>query len=187
MFWKYAANLLENTHLQSNFIEIASRHGCSPVNLLHIFRTLFLETPLGGCFCSYHMALFRSPYALNFFLMLYWDFLIFHSLCHPSNSRWNCHCKRSNINNLAYLHIIYYNLSILKHQHSPLNKCNWQTQNYTSVYKLIWTDSDSLGFLKEKNITLNSSRKSLVGKSSRKLHICFHALKKALMENFIFS
>ena len=27
--------------LQSNFFEIALRHGCSPVNLLHIFRTLF--------------------------------------------------------------------------------------------------------------------------------------------------
>ena len=27
--------------LQSNFIEIALRHGCSPVNLLHIFRTPF--------------------------------------------------------------------------------------------------------------------------------------------------
>ena len=25
--------------LQSNFIEIILRHGCSPVNLLHIFRT----------------------------------------------------------------------------------------------------------------------------------------------------
>ena len=28
--------------LQSNFIEIAYRHGCSPVNLPHIFRTPFL-------------------------------------------------------------------------------------------------------------------------------------------------
>ena len=27
--------------LQSNFIEITLRHGCSPVNLLHIFRTPF--------------------------------------------------------------------------------------------------------------------------------------------------
>ena len=27
--------------LQSKFIEIALRHGCSPVNLLHIFRTPF--------------------------------------------------------------------------------------------------------------------------------------------------
>ena len=29
--------------LQSNFIEMALRHGCSPVNLLHIFRALFLK------------------------------------------------------------------------------------------------------------------------------------------------
>ena len=29
--------------LQSNFIEIILRHGCSPVNLLHIFRTPFPE------------------------------------------------------------------------------------------------------------------------------------------------
>ena len=26
-----------------DFIEIALRHGCSPVNLLHIFRTAFLK------------------------------------------------------------------------------------------------------------------------------------------------
>ena len=25
-------------------------HGCSAVNMLRIFRTLFLGTPLGGCF-----------------------------------------------------------------------------------------------------------------------------------------
>ena len=45
VLWKYAANLQETTHaevwFQSNFIEIALRHGCSPVNLLHIFRTPF--------------------------------------------------------------------------------------------------------------------------------------------------
>ena len=29
--------------LQSNFIEVALRHGCSPVNLLHIFRTTSLK------------------------------------------------------------------------------------------------------------------------------------------------
>ena len=29
--------------LQSNFIEIALRHGCSPVNLLHILRTPFYK------------------------------------------------------------------------------------------------------------------------------------------------
>ena len=33
--------------LQSSFIEITLRHGCSPVNLLHIFRTLFLKNTSG--------------------------------------------------------------------------------------------------------------------------------------------
>ena len=42
--------------MPSNFIEIALPHGCSPVNLLHIFRTpFFLGTPLGACFCLFHM------------------------------------------------------------------------------------------------------------------------------------
>ena len=43
--------------LRSNFIEITLRDGFSPVNLLHIFRTFFLRTPVDGCFCtstSYH-------------------------------------------------------------------------------------------------------------------------------------
>ena len=30
-----------------NFIEITLRHGCSPVNLLHIFRTLFTKNNSG--------------------------------------------------------------------------------------------------------------------------------------------
>ena len=33
--------------LQSSFIEITLRHGCSPVNLLHIFRTPFLKNTSG--------------------------------------------------------------------------------------------------------------------------------------------
>ena len=33
--------------LPSNFIEIAFRHGCSPVNLLHIFRTPFPRNTSG--------------------------------------------------------------------------------------------------------------------------------------------
>ena len=50
--------------LQSNFIEMTFRQGCSSVNLLHIFRTpfpkntcrwlhLFLRTRLNGCFWIY--------------------------------------------------------------------------------------------------------------------------------------
>ena len=33
---------------QSNFIEITLHHGCSPVNLLHIFRTPFPKNTYGG-------------------------------------------------------------------------------------------------------------------------------------------
>ena len=33
--------------LQNSFIEIPLRHGCSPVNLLHIFRTPFLRNTSG--------------------------------------------------------------------------------------------------------------------------------------------
>ena len=33
--------------LQSNFIQITLRHGCSPVYLLHIFRTPFLKNTCG--------------------------------------------------------------------------------------------------------------------------------------------
>ena len=34
--------------LLCNFIEIALRHGCSPLNLLHIFRTPFYKKTSGG-------------------------------------------------------------------------------------------------------------------------------------------
>ena len=33
--------------LQNKFIEITLRHGCSPVNLLHIFRTPFIKNTFG--------------------------------------------------------------------------------------------------------------------------------------------
>ena len=44
--------------LRSNFIEIAFRHGCSPVNLLHIFRTLFSKTTSGWLLLYFEK---RSP------------------------------------------------------------------------------------------------------------------------------
>ena len=37
---------------QNNFIEIALRHGCSPVNLLSIFRTPFLKNAYGWLILS---------------------------------------------------------------------------------------------------------------------------------------
>ena len=38
--------------LQSNFIEITLRHGCSPKNLLHIFRTPFSKNTSGRLLLS---------------------------------------------------------------------------------------------------------------------------------------
>ena len=35
----------------NNFIEITLQQECSPVNLLYIFKTPFLNKPLGDCFC----------------------------------------------------------------------------------------------------------------------------------------
>ena len=38
------------TEMLCNFIEITLRHGCSPVNLLHIFKTPVPRKALEGCF-----------------------------------------------------------------------------------------------------------------------------------------
>ena len=45
---------------QSNFIEIALWHGCPPVNLMHIFRTLFL-----GRLLLFHLNSFESDFNIN--------------------------------------------------------------------------------------------------------------------------
>ena len=44
------------------------RHGCSPLNLLHIFRTLFLKNTSGGLLL-YLFMLFRR-YTITFFTTL---------------------------------------------------------------------------------------------------------------------
>ena len=49
--------------LLCNFIEITLRHGCFPVNLLHISEHLLLRTPPNGCFCC-----------LWYYSMLKWQF-----------------------------------------------------------------------------------------------------------------
>ena len=41
--------------LQSTFIEITLRHGCSQVNLLHIFRTPFLKNASGWLLRKKHL------------------------------------------------------------------------------------------------------------------------------------
>ena len=39
--------IYRRTHMSKYFIKIALRHGCSPVNLLHIFRTPFPQNTSG--------------------------------------------------------------------------------------------------------------------------------------------
>ena len=68
MLWKYAAYLQGGHHVEvwfsikllSNFIEITLRHGCSPVNLLHFFKTLLHKN-------TYRGLLLHSPLA-NFYV-----------------------------------------------------------------------------------------------------------------------
>ena len=60
VFWKYAIKFTGehscqsaiSIKLQSNFIEIALQHWCSPVNLLHIFRMPFLKNTFGWLFLT---------------------------------------------------------------------------------------------------------------------------------------
>ena len=60
--------------LQSNFIEIALRHGSSPVDLLHIFRTIFLKDTSRGLFLIViniaTVAIFQSYHLRNFIQLL---------------------------------------------------------------------------------------------------------------------
>ena len=46
-FNKVVTQSVISMKLQSNFIEITLRHGCSPVNLQHIFRTPFPKNNSG--------------------------------------------------------------------------------------------------------------------------------------------
>ena len=51
--------------LLCNFIEISLRHGCSPVNLLHIFRTPFPKNTSGELFlCCKHLLLAFTTFVI---------------------------------------------------------------------------------------------------------------------------
>ena len=53
--------------LQGNFIDIALRHGCSPVNLLHIFRTPFPKNTSGWLLVRCIQNYTRPEVNLNWF------------------------------------------------------------------------------------------------------------------------
>ena len=51
--------------LLCNFIEVALRHGCSPVNLLHIFRTPFLKSTSGWLLLNFLLPKVSIKFALQ--------------------------------------------------------------------------------------------------------------------------
>ena len=53
---------------QRNFIEKTFWCGCSPVNLLPIFRTPFLRTPMEDCFCSLQVPIKIADVTNSFYL-----------------------------------------------------------------------------------------------------------------------
>ena len=59
-------------NLFCNFIETALRHGCSPVNLLHIFRTPFPRNTSGWLLLTCLVVNFSQFRA--FFLCLFWRY-----------------------------------------------------------------------------------------------------------------
>ena len=76
-FNKVAANLQESTDAEKcdfnkvakllcNFIGITLRHGCSPVNLLHILRTCFPKNTSGGLLLNLLGAEYCCLYSINF-------------------------------------------------------------------------------------------------------------------------
>ena len=53
-FWTYWRNSTQINRLNlNNFIDIALRHGCSPKELLHIFRTPFPKNTYGALFLTF--------------------------------------------------------------------------------------------------------------------------------------
>ena len=97
--------------LQSNFIEMALRHGCSPVNLLHIFRTPFPRNTSGWLLLLFQSSSnsFRKSIPAGIYLLKFKN----------RNTRTRCkicpkltikiaercHCRRSGIFIVNFEHI----------------------------------------------------------------------------------
>ena len=51
-FTEHLCRIVIPIKLQSKFIKITLWHGCSPVNLLHVFRAPFPKNTFGGLFLN---------------------------------------------------------------------------------------------------------------------------------------
>ena len=53
IYWRTNVPKYDFNNVALNFIEVTLWHGCSPVNLLHIFRTAFRKNTYGGLLLTY--------------------------------------------------------------------------------------------------------------------------------------
>ena len=66
-FTEHPCRSATSIKLQSNFIEVAFWHGCSPVNLLPIFRTPFLKNTSEGLLLYIQESMFYDFNAISIF------------------------------------------------------------------------------------------------------------------------
>ena len=66
IYWRTPMPKCDFNKFQSNFTEITLRHGCSPVNLLHIFRTPFPKNTSRGLLLE---LLSRLQYSGHFLIL----------------------------------------------------------------------------------------------------------------------
>ena len=70
---EYPCRSVISIKLLCNFTEITLRHGCSPVNLLHIFRTPFTENTSGRLLLYYSILTWtKSKYFTSYKIKLHW-------------------------------------------------------------------------------------------------------------------
>ena len=110
--------------LQNNFIEIALRHGCSPVNLLYIFRTSFPRNTSGWQFltviCIHSKLLIISTFDKDFDLKntsSRWLGNIVHNISMSSSSLFFYLVNRNNlpvnVSNNHWTHLFPMHFSLL--------------------------------------------------------------------------
>ena len=73
-------NVISNVLLFATLIEIKLRHGCSPVNLLHIFRTSFPKNISWGLLLSTFDSLLNSFFYIIVLYFIYNNFICFVNL-----------------------------------------------------------------------------------------------------------
>ena len=94
------------TKLLCNFIEVALRHGCFPVNLLHFFRTSFPKNTSGRLLFHYVYVQSKSSLRkIQKFHAVFWcgNFLEIHSLHRVSANRTNVCTPRNWVNLLCLI------------------------------------------------------------------------------------